>query len=145
MKGLLSTPLRAARTYGAPGVAIPAIAERDVQSNRPVVVDNMVGWATKIDLPGRFTDPSSAAYTLIEAGEEFTLHIGGAHELRLEAPFAAAGVGARLWIDPDDDSVDDAAATGDLPLGVIQAVDATRNPDVARVNTNAWQAFLPSA
>jgi hypothetical protein len=33
------------------------------------------------------------------------------------------------------------AGAGALPLGVVEKIDDSRTPDVARVNTNAWQAF----
>lgn len=36
------------------------------------------------------------------------------------------------------------AGTDALPLGVVEEVDTTRTPDVALVNTNAWQAFQGS-
>jgi hypothetical protein len=34
---------------------------------------------------------------------------------------------------------------GVLPVGVITEVDASRTPEVARINSNAWQAFLPGS
>jgi hypothetical protein len=37
--------------------------------------------------------------------------------------------------------IDEGETGGDYPLGVIRQIDETRTPAVARVNTNAWQAF----
>jgi hypothetical protein len=130
--------------YDAPGERDEVVAVRELAHGAPCVVGNQVGFAAKVTQLDRFTAPTSDEATTIEVGEVFVLFTNGVHEIALEAPFAAAAVGAKLWIDPDDDSVDDVAAEGDLPLGVIVEVDAARTPDVARVNLNAWQAFLPT-
>jgi hypothetical protein len=36
-------------------------------------------------------------------------------------------------------------SAGRLPVGVITEIDTVRTPDVARINSNNWQAFLPGA
>jgi hypothetical protein len=126
----------------APGHAFPVIADRDIQSGRPAVIKNFVGWVAKTSQPDRFVRPDDPAITLIEAGEECVIYVGGAHDLPIVAPFAAAGVGAKLWINPANDAVDDAATAGWLPLGVIQDIDTRRTPDVALVNTDALNAFM---
>ena len=132
--------------YSGPGERVEVVAVREVAHGAPCVIpEGLVGFAAKIDQLDRFTRPTDPEATTIAVGELFQLFLTGVHELELVAPFAAADVGTRLWIDPDDDSVDDAATTGDIPLGVVQEIDTARTPDVARVNLNCWQGFLPSA
>lgn len=70
---------------------------------------------------GRFADTDVAQFT---ATDTLT---GG--EEKVEVSTVTAGAG----------STDNA-----LPLGVVDEIDATRTPHVARVNTDAWHAFITS-
>lgn len=70
---------------------------------------------------GRFADTDVAAIT---ATDTLT---GGEEKVTVTTTTAGAG------------SSDTA-----LPLGVVDEIDATRNPHVARVNTDAWHAFITS-
>lgn len=132
--------------YTGPGERVDAVAVRALTHGDPCVIGGLVGFAAKNEGLGRYDDPSDAGVRDIAIGEVFQLFLTGVHELPLTGGVAAGAVGGLLYIDPDDDSVALAAdvATGDLPLGVIQEIDASRAPDVARVNLNTWQAFLPT-
>lgn len=70
---------------------------------------------------GRYADTDVAQFT---ATDTLT---GGEEKVEVSTTTAGAG------------STDNA-----LPLGVVDEVDATRNPHVARVNTDAWHAFITS-
>lgn len=73
-----------------------------------------------VEFKGRYADTDVAAVT---ATDTLT---GGEEKVTITTSTAGAG------------------ATGTvLPLGVVDEIDATRTPNVARVDTNAWQAFLP--
>jgi len=129
--------------YTGPGERVEVTAVRVLESGAPCVVDNLVGFGAKVQERPRYTDPTSAAATQIAVGELFTLFVTGIHELPLEGAVAAGAVGDLVFIDPSDDSLAlDAGATGDLPLGVIVEVDASRTPDVGRVNLNQLAAFM---
>lgn len=73
-----------------------------------------------VEFKGRFADTDVAAITV-----DVTELTGGEHKATITTSTAGA------------------AATGAvLPLGVVDLIDATRTPHVARVDLNAWQAFL---
>jgi hypothetical protein len=129
--------------YEGVGARHTAVATKECRHGQIVTEDGFVGSAFKVTQPDRFVRPADAQDIAI--GEEFEIQIGGVHEVALVAPFEAADVGDQIWIDPTDNSLDDATGAGYLPLGVITEVDASRTPEVARVNSNAWQAFLPGA
>ena len=129
--------------YEGVGARHTAIATKAIRHGQVVEEDGFVGTAFKVEQVDRFTRPADAQDIAI--GEEFELQVGGVHEIPLVAPYADADVSDRIWIDPTDNSLDDASGAGYLPLGVITEVDASREPAVARVNSNAWQAFLPGA
>jgi hypothetical protein len=71
---------------------------------------------------GRFADTDVPAITA-----DSTALTGGNHVVTITTTTAGAG------------SSDTA-----LPLGVVDEIDATRTPHVARVNTDAWHAFITS-
>lgn len=128
--------------YDGPGVRVKLTASRQHVNNTPAVEKNLVGWAVKSSQVGLRVAPDADEITEIAAAEQFVLMVGGVHELELTGGLAGVSVGDRLYIqDAADDPVTDAPAGGDFyPLGVVQEIDTSRTPDVARVNTNAWQA-----
>lgn len=75
-----------------------------------------------VEFIGRLADQDVAAITV-----DATALTGGEHKATITTTTAGAG------------SSDVA-----LPLGVVDEIDATRNPHVARVNTNALAAFITS-
>jgi hypothetical protein len=129
--------------YEGLGARHTATATKACVHGQVVTEDNIVGSAFKAEQIDRFVHPDDAQDIAI--GEEFEIQVGGVVEIPLEAPYAAAAVGDPIWIDPADNSLDDATGIGYLPVGVITEVDTSRTPDVARVNTEAWQAFLPGS
>ena len=129
--------------YEGLGVRHTAVATKACVHGQIVEEDGFVGSAFKVDQVDRFVRPEDAQDIAVD--EEFEIQLGGVHEAQLAGAIAAAGVGDRIWIDPVDNSLEVASAAGRLPVGVITEVDASRTPDVARINSNAWQAFLPGA
>jgi hypothetical protein len=142
--------------YEAPGIRVRiAAAAADRIHGTFTVEGNRVGYVVKnSQAPGVFSgyDPTDQdAVRHIEAGEGYELMIGGVHEVAVgdgtggTAP-AATALNDLLWIDPDDGAIKRHAnrADGDLPLGVVDEIDATRTPDVARVNLNALAGFFPA-
>jgi hypothetical protein len=132
-----------------PGQNINRTASKDVVINTPVVEGSLVGWVTqRVGNLGRFVDPSdTAAVTTIAEGEDYTLAIDGTHDLFLTTGLTTVAEGDLLYIDPTDNSVvlADDVAGGELPLGVVESVDASRSPHVAKVNLNDLRAFFPAA
>lgn len=140
-------------TYEAPGVRVKKVATSDIISGQPAVEGNIVGWATKVAQLGRWQDPTQVyddagatpdatplAKVILE-DEEFVLMVGGVHELVLDGGLTGVEEGDRLWIS-EDNQVKTIHVSTDYPLGVVQSIDTGRGTwDVARVNTNAWQAF----
>jgi hypothetical protein len=136
--------------YEAPGARHSAVATKACAHGQIVVEDGIVGTAFKTEQIGRFVDPSAVTGGVLTArhipvDESFEIQVGGIHEAPLAGALAGADVGDRVWIDPTDNSLEVASAAGRLPVGVISEVDATRTPDVARINSNAWSAFLVGA
>lgn len=133
--------------YTAPGKRVKRTATKSFVTNSPVVELNTVGWGTKVAQLNRFVDPSTSAAKTVQIGEVFTLDTGGIHELALTGGLSGAAVGDKLWIKVSDNTVHLAgtAAAGDLPLGVVDEVDASRSPAVARVNMETLQSFIPHA
>lgn len=128
-----------------PGKRVERVAVRVFQSGAPVVVNGVPGFGVKATGIGRYVDPTTSAATEVEVGEHFTHFVKGCHPIALAGGIAAAVVGSKLWIDPDDDTVRLHAdrTAGDLPLGVVDEIDAARTPDVAYVNMEELHAFLP--
>lgn len=132
------------------GVRVERIASTDLVHGQAVIEGNIVGFAAKTDLLGRYVDPTSAAVTTIEEGDSFVLFLGGKHELALTnaVGFAPTGTVADdlLYIDPDDGKViRNSVAAGDIPLGVVELVETARTPDAVLVNANALNAFMAVA
>ena len=130
--------------YTGPGERVQRTAVRVFTSNSPVVVNGVPGWGAKVAQLDRFVNPASAAATQVQIGEAFTHFVVGVHELPAAGLVAGAVVGSKIWIDPDDDVVKLTPAAGDLPLGVVDEIDASRTPAVLRVNMNERWAFTAS-
>src|SRR3954463_13882323 len=111
--------------YSAPGLRAEVTSTRVVNHGQACVANGKVGFAAKVDQIDRFVRPTDAAVTQIAIGTKFTLFLTGVGEVPLSGGLAAAAVGEKLWIDPDDDVVkrNASAAAGDLPLGVIDEID----------------------
>jgi hypothetical protein len=116
-------------------------ATKAAEHGQIVIEENFVGTAFKVEQLGRFVAPTAAEATEIAIGEEFEIQVGGIHEAPAAGAIAALGVGDRVFIDPADNSLEAAGGAGLVPVGVVTEVDASRTPDVLRINSNAWQAF----
>lgn len=125
--------------YEAPGARHTAIATKACRHGQIVVEDGFVGSAFKTEQVDRFTLPADAQDIAI--GEEFEIQVGGVHEAPLAGAVAALDVGDKVFIDTTDNSLEVAAGANLLPVGLIDEVDTSRTPDVARINSNAWAAF----
>lgn len=107
-----------------------------------VVGDGMVGSAFKVAQPDRFVRPAQADD--IAATETFELQLGGIHEAPATGNLAAAVDGTDIYINSANDTLGVAAQAltglvlnaGWLPVGKVTEVDASRNPDVLRINSN---------
>ena len=129
------------------GIRVERIATKVTKHGAACVEGGVVGFAIKTKQIDRFVRPTDAAATEIAIGERFVLVVGGEHELPIATGFAPSGTvaGDKLFIDPDDNAVKRTSiAAGDLPLGVVVEKDTAPDPDRVLVNTNAWQAFLPT-
>ncbi|HEX7088742.1 MAG TPA: capsid cement protein [Longimicrobiales bacterium] len=104
-----------------------------------VVEDGFVGSAFKVDQVDRFVRPVDAQDIAI--GEEFEIQLGGIHEAPAEGALAALGVGDPVFITEADNTLVAAGGAGILPVGIVTEVDASRDPDVLRINSNVWQPF----
>lgn len=124
-----------------PGQRHTAVAGIEITHGQVVVDDGFVGTAFKVTQPDRFVRP--ADYPTIEVGEEYEIQVGGTLEAPLTGALAGAVVGSRVWITPATNALDDVSSAGALPVGVVTDIDIGRTPDVAIINSNAWQAFLP--
>lgn len=126
--------------YQAPGARHEAIATKSCVHGQIVTEDGFVGTAFKVDQIDRFVRPADAQD--IAEDEVFEIQLGGIHEAPLTDGLASAVVGDLIYIDPTDNSLDDAAAEGALPVGVVDSIDTLRTPDVVRINGSALNAFL---
>lgn len=129
-----------------PGHRHNAVATKAVQHRRPVVEDNVPGIAFKstntqgIPFVAPLLDAPTAA-TLIAIGEAFVIEVGGMHEL-LPASILPAGavVGAPLWINVADNTLQAAAGAGRIKFGVIDRIDVPLTGTFA-VNANLRDSF----
>lgn len=127
--------------YDAPGERTRVTATRELVSGQPTALDNRRGICAKVQQIDRFVNPLSDEATHIQVGEDFVLFETGVHEVPLEGSLVGADVGDRIWVDPDDDALTTSSGGNALPLGVIEEIDSTRDPEVGRVNLSAWWAF----
>jgi hypothetical protein len=129
--------------YQGPGVRVKAVngtvgspAVATLKHGNAVNINGLKGIAAKSSQVDRWTLPANAQ--AIGGGEEFVVMVGGVCEIVLQAPnptsvaqgdyieISAAGVVTKGTI---------GTVTGNT-LGVVQEVDTSRTPNVARVNTN---------
>lgn len=105
--------------------------------------DGFIGTAFKITQIGRFVNPSSAAAQDIVVGEDCELQLGGIAEAPASGNLATAAVGSAIYIDTATNTLGltaQAITTGNalnagwLPVGKVTEIDASRNPDVLRIN-----------
>lgn len=129
--------------HNAPGARHTAVATKACVHGQIVIEDGFVGTAFKVAQPDRFVRPADARDIAVD--EEFEIIVGGIHEANAAGAIAGADVGDRIWIDPADNSLEVASAAGRIPVGVVDELDLSRAPDVLKINSNAWNAFLPGA
>lgn len=125
--------------YEGLGARHTAVATKACTHGQIVVEDGFVGSAFKTEQVDRFTRPADAQ--AIAIAEEFEIQLGGVHEAPLSGAIAALGVGDAVYITEADNSLVAAAGAGIVPVGRITEVDTSRNPDVARINSNVWQGL----
>lgn len=125
--------------YEGLGARHTAVATKACRHGQIVVEDGFVGTAFKVEQIDRFVRPEDAQD--IDIGEEFEIQLGGVHEAPLTGALAALGVSDPVFITEADNTLVAAAGAGILPVGRITEVDASRNPDIARINSNAWQGL----
>ena len=129
--------------YQAPGVRVKAINGTvgspliaTLKHGDLVNVKGVKGVAMKSTQVDRWVKPIDAQK--IAGGEEFVIGVGGVVECAIAAPVAALIVGDYVEVAINTATLTEGtvgtvtAAT----LGVVQEVDTTRTPNVARINTN---------
>jgi len=123
--------------YQAPGVRVIAInTVAGLKHGNVVNIKGVKGTAHKTKQADRWTLPANAQD--IAVSEEFVIAVGGVIEVPIAAPVAALIVGDYLECAINSATLTEGtvgtvtAAT----VGVVQSVDTTRTPNVARVNTN---------
>lgn len=129
--------------YEGLGVRHTAIATKACVHGQIVVEDGFVGTAFKVSQIDRWTRPADAGRIAI--GEEFEIQVGGVHETAAAGGVAAGDIARQVHITVADNRLVLARAAGTLPVGLVTELDTSRAPDVLRINSNAWQAFLPGA
>jgi hypothetical protein len=127
--------------YQAPGVRVkktngtvgtPTVA--NLKHGNLVNFGGVRGVAAKSTQVDRWTTPANAA--TIGGGEEFIVMVGGVVEMVLAAPNpVAATVGDNVNVSTAGVVTIGAYAQA-TTIGVVQEVDTTRTPNVARINTN---------
>lgn len=134
--------------YEGLGVRHKAVATKTTVHAAACIENGFPGVAFKTTQLGRFVDPSTAAATTIAIGESFEIQVGGIHEVPRTGNLATADVGAAAVADiyiRDVDNVLGLAAqaltgavlsAGWSKFGKVTARDATRTPQVLRVNAN---------
>lgn len=128
--------------YTAPGVRVkklngvvgtPAVV--GLLHGAPVNIQGIKGVAAKSGQVDRWTLPSAAA--AIAGGEEFVVLVGGVHEIVMAGAVASLALGDYIEVSPA--GVVSKGTVGTITantLGVVQNIDTSRTPNVARVNTN---------
>jgi hypothetical protein len=132
--------------YEAPGARHEVAAGTKACVHGQIVEEEgFVGSAFKTDQPDRFVRPADAAD--IAVGENFEIQLGGIHEAPATGALAAAGVGDDVYITVADNVLVLAATAltaGALEapyrkVGKITEVDASRTPEVLRINANVGE------
>lgn len=135
--------------YSGPGQRITAVGGngRVIVHGKPCVWNGIPGIAFKVAQLGPYVDPNTAAAGQIAANETFELDPLGIHEVVRAGNLAAADIGAAavrdIYINSADDALGVAAqglgaapalAAGWLRFGIVVERDATRSPQVLRVD-----------
>lgn len=94
-----------------------------------------VGDVTVTGGPGN--EAGSTPYVVVFAGR-----FEGTDVPALEAPDELTGGEAKVTVTTTEGGAGSADTA--VPLGVVDEIDASRNPHVGRVNTDAWHAFVTS-
>lgn len=120
-----------------------------IPNNTPCVLGGHVGWVMKNTQIDRWTKPGSVEATSVMPEEGCVLFVTDVHELELSGPLAGVKVEDKLFINPKDNTVLTEKAAGELAgeetalaLGIVDYIDNSRNPQVARVNTSDLKPFL---
>lgn len=110
-----------------PGQTFAATATKESGHNHPAVELNHAGIANKSMQipPGVPSNAAAAAAKVIAVGEEFVIHLEGAHTFESSFLPGGAGVGDRLYISPADNSLSMLSAPGAVNAAVSVKVDAT--------------------
>lgn len=134
--------------YEGVGLRHSAIASKAVVHGAICEENGFVGTAFKTAQLGRFVDPSSSAATTVQVGEPFEIQLGGVHEAVRTGNLATADVGAAavsdVYINTANNALGLAAQgltaaalnAGWQKVGKVTARDATRTPQVVRINAN---------
>lgn len=134
--------------YEGVGLRHSAICTKQVKHGAICEENGFVGTAFKTAQLGRFVDPSTSAATDILVGESFEIQLGGIHEAVRSGNLATADVGAAavsdVYINTANNALGLAAQglaaavlnAGWKKVGKVTARDATRNPQVVRINSN---------
>jgi hypothetical protein len=128
--------------YSAPGVRVkkkngivgtPAVV--GLVHGAPVNIQGIKGVAAKSGQVDRWTLPTAAG--AIAGGEEFVVEVGGVHEILMAGGVASLALGD--YIEVSAAGVVSKGTPGTITantLGVVQEIDTSRTPNVARVNCN---------
>lgn len=128
--------------YEGLGARHTAPATKACVHGQIITEEGFVGSAFKVTQVDRFTRPEDAAD--IPIGEELEIQLGGVHEAPATGGLATAAVGDDIYIVAATNALELAAAAltagaleaGKLPVGKVTEVDASRSPDVLRINAN---------
>lgn len=127
-----------------PGARHTAVATKQCTHGQIVEEKGFVGTAFKVKQMPVHTAPGAAALSTIEIGEVFEIEIGGVQVAPVSGSLASAAIGDLIYIVPATNALKrTGAAEDDLPVGVVSEIDTIPSVDRAKINTNAWQAFLP--
>lgn len=129
--------------YQGPGVRVKAVngtsgspAVATLKHGNAVNIAGIKGIAAKSGQVDRWTLPANAQ--AIAGGEEFIVMVGGICEIVMQAPNPTSLV-AGDYIEVSAAGAVTKGTIGTITaatLGVVQEIDTTRTPNVARVNTN---------
>ena len=124
--------------YNSPGLRRDATATKAVNHGDPTIEGGFPGVAFKNAQLGAYSDPTAAAATQVQVGEDFTIVLGGIVEVRAaKITGGLPAAGTALYIDASTNMLN---TTNTNPkFGRVDRVDSTRG--VAYVNTNARDTF----
>lgn len=129
--------------YQGPGVRVKAVngtvgspTVATLKHGNAVNILGVKGIAAKSAQVDRWTLPANAQ--AIAGGEEFIVMVGGVCEIVMQAPNPTVLIPGD-YIEVSSAGVVTKGTAGTITgntLGVVQEVDTSRTPNVARVNTN---------